>query len=108
MTGPAPALVTRFAPSPTGYLHLGHAHCALVAWGRARWAVRRSLRVLEDIDGTRCRPDYADAVLADLAWLGVDWDGAVRRQSAPLADYRAALDWLAPTGLGYARFCQRA
>jgi glutamyl-Q tRNA(Asp) synthetase len=108
MTGPAPALVTRFAPSPTGYLHLGHAYSALVAWRRAREAGGRFLLRLEDIDGTRCRPDYADAALADLAWLGLDWDGAVRRQSAHFADYRAALDRLAALDLIYPCFCTRA
>jgi glutamyl-Q tRNA(Asp) synthetase len=108
MTGPAPALVTRFAPSPTGYLHLGHAHSALVAWRRAREAGGRFLLRLEDIDATRCRPDYAAAVLTDLAWLGLDWDGGVRRQSEHFADYRAALDRLAALDLIYPCFCTRA
>jgi len=108
MTGPAPALVTRFAPSPTGYLHLGHAYSALVAWRRAREAGGRFRLRLEDIDTTRCRPDYADAALADLAWLGLDWDGEVRRQSAHFADYRAALDRLAAQDLIYPCFCTRA
>jgi glutamyl-Q tRNA(Asp) synthetase len=103
-----PALVTRFAPSPTGYLHLGHAHSALLGWRRARAAGGRFLLRLEDIDGTRCRPEYAEAVLADLAWLGLDWDGAVRRQSAHFADYRAALDRLAALDLIYPCFCTRA
>jgi glutamyl-Q tRNA(Asp) synthetase len=106
MTGSAP--VTRFAPSPTGYLHLGHAYSALVAWRRARQASGRFLLRLEDIDTTRCRPDYADAALADLAWLGLDWDGEVRRQSAHFADYRAALDRLAAQDLIYPCFCTRA
>jgi glutamyl-Q tRNA(Asp) synthetase len=108
MTGSAPAPVTRFAPSPTGYLHLGHAYSALVAWRRARQAGGRFLLRLEDIDTTRCRPDYAEAALADLAWLGVDWDGEVRRQSAHFADYRAALDRLAAQDLIYPCFCTRA
>jgi glutamyl-Q tRNA(Asp) synthetase len=108
MTGPAPALVTRFAPSPTGYLHLGHAYSALLAWRRARETGGRFLLRLEDIDTTRCRPEYADAALADLAWLGLDWDGEVRRQSAHFADHRAALDRLAAMGLIYPCFCTRA
>jgi glutamyl-Q tRNA(Asp) synthetase len=103
-----PALVTRFAPSPTGYLHLGHAHSALVAWRRARDGGGRFLLRLEDIDRARCRPEYAEAALADLAWLGLDWDGEVRRQSAHFADYRAALDRLAALDLIYPCFCTRA
>ena len=101
-------IVTRFAPSPTGHLHLGHAHSALLAWRRARESGGRFLLRLEDIDATRCRADYADSVLADLAWLGLDWDGAVRRQSAHFADYRAALDRLAACGFVYPCFCTRA
>jgi glutamyl-Q tRNA(Asp) synthetase len=101
-------IVTRFAPSPTGYLHLGHAHSALLAWRRARGAGGRFLVRLEDIDATRCRAEFADAALADLAWLGVDWDGAVRRQSAHFADYRRALDRLEGLGLVYPCFCTRA
>jgi glutamyl-Q tRNA(Asp) synthetase len=101
-------IVTRFAPSPTGHLHLGHAHSALLAWRRARESGGRFLLRLEDIDATRCRADYADSVLADLAWLGLDWDGAVRRQSAHFADYRAALDDLAARGFVYPCFCTRA
>jgi glutamyl-Q tRNA(Asp) synthetase len=105
--GTAPT-VTRFAPSPTGYLHLGHAYSALVAWQRARREGGRFLLRLEDIDTTRCRPDYADAALDDLAWLGLDWDGEVRRQSAHFPDYRAALDRLASRDLIYPCFCTRA
>jgi len=101
-------IVTRFAPSPTGHLHLGHAHSALLAWRRARESGGRFLLRLEDIDATRCRADYADSILADLAWLGLDWDGAVRRQSAHFADYRAALDRLAACGFVYPCFCTRA
>ncbi|MBV8868903.1 MAG: hypothetical protein JOY65_05725, partial [Acetobacteraceae bacterium] len=63
---------TRFAPSPTGYLHLGHAHAALFAWRAARAAGGRFLVRLEDIDPARCRPAFADAALEDLAWLGLD------------------------------------
>ncbi|MGH7042405.1 MAG: glutamate--tRNA ligase family protein [Acetobacteraceae bacterium] len=102
------SIVTRFAPSPTGYLHLGHAFAALTAWGHARAAGGRFLLRIEDIDPTRCRPAYAAAILEDLAWLGIDWDGPVRVQSAHLAEYRAALDRLAAGGLLYPCFCTRA
>lgn len=101
-------VVTRFAPSPTGYLHLGHAHSALAGWRRARAAGGRFLLRIEDIDPGRCRPDFAAAIEEDLAWLGLDWDGEVRVQSAHLAAYRAALDALAARGLLYPCFCTRA
>src|SRR5260221_4859357 len=105
MTGSGtPITVTRFAPRPAGYLHLGHAFSALLAWRRAREAGGRFLLRLEDIDATRCRTDFAEAALADLAWLGLDWDGAVRRQSAHFADYRRALHRLPAMGLGYPCF----
>lgn len=102
------SIVTRFAPSPTGYLHLGHASVALAAWTRARAGRGRFLLRLEDIDPTRCRPAYADAILEDLAWLGLDWDGPVRVQSAHLGDYRAVLDTLTGRGLLYPCTCTRA
>jgi glutamyl-Q tRNA(Asp) synthetase len=101
-------LTTRFAPSPTGALHLGHAHAALFAWQLARSSQGRFLLRLEDIDVTRCRTEFADAILADLAWLGLDWDGDVRRQSACFADYRAALEKLQAMALIYPCFCTRA
>ncbi|MGH7093950.1 MAG: tRNA glutamyl-Q(34) synthetase GluQRS [Stellaceae bacterium] len=100
-------LVTRFAPSPTGYLHLGHARSAWEGWHAARAAGGRFLVRLEDIDRGRCRDDYAAAILDDLAWLGLAWDGAVRRQSEHFADYRAALDRLDAAGLLYPCFCTR-
>ena len=102
------SIVTRFAPSPTGYLHLGHAFSAVTAWRRARAAGGRFLLRLEDIDPGRCRPEYAAAIEADLAWLGLDWDGAVRVQSEHLGEYRAALNTLAERGLVYPCFCTRA
>ncbi len=101
------AIVTRFAPSPTGYLHLGHARSALEGWRAAREAGGRFLLRLEDIDHTRCRADYAAAIVEDLAWLGLDWDGPIRRQSEHFADYRAALGRLEEAGLLYPCFCTR-
>jgi glutamyl-Q tRNA(Asp) synthetase len=101
-------IITRFAPSPTGYLHLGHAFSAYNAWKRARTANGRFLLRLEDIDPTRCRPEYAATILEDLAWLGLDWDGEPRVQSEHLAQYRAVLDALAEQGLVYPCFCTRA
>jgi glutamyl-Q tRNA(Asp) synthetase len=105
---PPAEIVTRFAPSPTGYLHLGHAHSALFAWRRARAAGGRFLLRLEDIDATRCRDAFAEAAIADLAWLGIEWDGEVRRQSAHLADYQVALGRFARQQLVYPCFCTRA
>lgn len=102
------SIVTRFAPSPTGYLHLGHAWSALVAWRRAREAGGRFLLRIEDIDPTRCRPAFADAIQEDLAWLGLDWDGPVRVQSRHLPEYQAVLDALSGQGLLYPCFCTRA
>ena len=87
-----PPTVTRFAPSPTGYLHLGHVRSALEGWRAARADHGRFLLRIEDIDRTRCREEYAAAILEDLAWLGLDWDGPVRRQSEHFAEYRGALD----------------
>ncbi len=102
------SIVTRFAPSPTGYLHLGHAFSALIAWRRAREAGGRFLLRIEDIDPGRCRPAFAPAIEEDLTWLGIDWDGKVRVQSAHLADYRAVLEVLQARGLLYPCFCARA
>lgn len=100
------AITTRFAPSPTGYLHLGHAMSALFA-ARAAAGGRFLLR-LEDIDRARCRPGYAAAILEDLAWLGLAWASEVRVQSAHFAEYHAALAGLAARGLVYPCFCSRA
>jgi glutamyl-Q tRNA(Asp) synthetase len=101
-------IVTRFAPSPTGLLHLGHAAAALAGWRRARAAGGRFLLRIEDIDATRCRPAFTEAILEDLAWLGIDWDGPVRVQSAHLADYAAVLAALTARRLLYPCFCTRA
>jgi len=100
-------VVTRFAPSPTGFLHLGHAHSALAGWRRAREAGGRFLLRIEDIDQGRCRPEFEAAIPEDLAWLGLDWDGPVRRQSEHWDDYRAALAVLEGQGLIYPCFCTR-
>jgi glutamyl-Q tRNA(Asp) synthetase len=99
---------TRFAPSPTGFLHLGHAHSALIAWRAARQAGGRFLLRIEDIDRTRCRPEYTEAILEDLSWLGLDWNGPVRVQSEHFPEYRAVLDKLSARGLLYPCFCTRA
>ena len=104
----ASAATTRFAPSPTGLLHLGHAFSALAAWRRARAAGGRFLLRLEDIDATRCRAEFAAAICEDLAWLGLDWDGEIRVQSAHLSEYGAALAGLRERGLLYPCFCTRA
>jgi glutamyl-Q tRNA(Asp) synthetase len=100
-------VVTRFAPSPTGYLHLGHVRSAAEGWRAAREAGGRFLVRLEDIDKGRCREVFAAAILDDLAWLGLAWDGPVRRQSEHLGEYRAALDRLDAMGLLYPCFCTR-
>ncbi|WP_293904816.1 tRNA glutamyl-Q(34) synthetase GluQRS [Phenylobacterium sp.] len=98
---------TRFAPSPTGYLHKGHAASALTAFEAARAAGGRFLLRIEDIDATRCRPHYEAAIYEDLAWLGVDWETPVRRQSEHLGDYEAALARLEADGLLYRCFRTR-
>jgi glutamyl-Q tRNA(Asp) synthetase len=104
----AGAAVTRFAPSPTGFLHLGHAHSALFGHRLARRSGGRFLLRIEDIDAGRCRPEFAAAIEEDLAWLGIEWEGSVRRQSEHMDEYRAALDRLAARGLLYPCFCTRA
>jgi glutamyl-Q tRNA(Asp) synthetase len=101
-------VVTRFAPSPTGELHLGHAYSALTAWRRAREAAGRFLLRIEDIDIRRSRRAFEKAILEDLRWLGLDWDGEVRRQSDHFADYGKVLDGLSAHGLVYPCFCTRA
>ncbi|MDG5497805.1 tRNA glutamyl-Q(34) synthetase GluQRS [Niveispirillum sp. BGYR6] len=106
-TCPMPTPVTRFAPSPTGYLHLGHAHSALFAWNAARAAGGRFLLRVEDIDPNRCRLEYEQALLEDLAWLGLSWPQPVRRQSDHMDDYAAALARLAALGVTYPCFCSR-
>lgn len=99
--------VTRFAPSPTGYLHRGHALSALTAWAAARKAGGRFLLRIEDIDTTRCRPAFEAALLEDLAWLGLTWETPVRRQSDHFIDYQVALSKLGTEGLLYRCFRTR-
>lgn len=97
--------VTRFAPSPTGHLHLGHAYSALLAAkmaGDGKFILR-----IEDIDPVRCRPELEDAIYEDLTWLGLEWDPPVRRQSDCMAEYVEALNNLSLQGLLYPCFCSR-
>lgn len=101
-------MLTRFAPSPTGELHLGHAYSAVLAHDAARRAGGRFLLRIDDIDGARSREAHVAAALADLAWLGLDPDGAPVRQSHHLGDYAAALDDLRARALVYPCFCTRA
>ena len=101
------AFVTRFAPSPTGFLHRGHAFSALTAFQAAQRAGGRFLLRIEDIDATRCRPEYEAAILEDLAWLGLTWEQPVRRQSDHLADYHADIEALRQRGLVYRCFKTR-
>lgn len=99
--------VTRFAPSPTGLLHKGHAYSALMAWHAAQAAGGACLLRIEDIDTTRCRPEYTDAIFEDLAWLGLSWQQPVRIQSEHFKDYATALDQLKSMGVVYPCFCTR-
>ena len=100
-------LRTRFAPSPTGLLHLGHAYAALFAAKMARESGGQLVLRIEDIDTGRCRPEFEDAIYKDLAWLGLSWESPVRRQSEHMNDYQTALDKLDDLGLLYPCFCTR-
>ncbi|OYU69482.1 MAG: tRNA glutamyl-Q(34) synthetase GluQRS [Alphaproteobacteria bacterium PA2] len=102
-----PGFTTRFAPSPTGLLHRGHAYSALKAWSAAREADGRFILRIEDIDTTRCRPAFEADLLEDLSWLGLGWEEPVRRQSEHMADYHAALERLCDRGLAYRCFRTR-
>ena len=102
------SIVSRFAPSPTGRLHLGHAWSALCAHDLARAGGGAFRLRIEDIDGGRSRPEYEGAILDDLAWLGLGWDGPLIVQSRRLALYQDALDRLVAEGLAYPCFCSRA
>ena len=98
--------ITRFAPSPTGYLHLGHAASALFSFKQSEPHGRFLLRI-EDIDQTRFRPEFLDAIYEDLAWLGLEWEHPVRVQSEHFDDYQAVLDRLTDMDLLYPCFCTR-
>ena len=106
--GQAGGVTSRFAPSPTGRLHLGHAWSAIAAHDLARGRGGRFLLRIEDIDGTRSRPEHVAGILEDLSWLGLEWDGPVTFQSARLALYAEALEVLRARGLVYPCFCTRA
>jgi glutamyl-Q tRNA(Asp) synthetase len=103
-----PPPVFRFAPSPNGYLHLGHAFSALLNFDLARQSGGRFLLRIEDIDEARCKLEFEDAIYQDLAWLGIAWETPVRRQSGYLAEYRDALETLTAQGLVYPSFESRA
>src|SRR5260370_14873228 len=103
-----PPPVFRFAPSPNGYLHLGHAFSALLNFDLARRTGGRLLLRIEDIDTTRCKPEFEAAIYQDLAWFGLVWEEPVRRQSEHLDDYREALGKLSAQGLLYPSFETRA
>jgi glutamyl-Q tRNA(Asp) synthetase len=100
--------VFRFAPSPNGYLHLGHAYSALLNFDLARRSGGRLLLRIEDIDPIRCKPEFEAAVYEDLAWLGIEWEIPVRRQSEHFAFYRLAIEKLSAQGLVYPSFESRA
>jgi len=101
-------IVTRFAPSPSGRLHLGHAYSAAIGHARAHEAGGKFRLRIEDLDQTRCRPEFVDGIYEDLRWLGLDWDEPVLVQSQRTTVYQAALDNLRSQGLAYACFCTRA
>ncbi|RBP07279.1 glutamyl-Q tRNA(Asp) synthetase [Roseiarcus fermentans] len=108
MSEAAPSSVFRFAPTPNGALHLGHAYSALMNQRRAGETGGRLLLRIEDLDRSRCKRLHEDAIRFDLAWLGVGFDGAPRRQSEHTADYAARLSRLEQAGLVYPCFCSRA
>jgi glutamyl-Q tRNA(Asp) synthetase len=99
--------ILRFAPSPNGYLHLGHAYSALLNFDMTRELGGRLLLRIEDIDAERCRPEYEEAIYEDLYWLGVRWEEPVRRQSAQISDYAMAIERLEADGLIYPSFESR-
>lgn len=101
------SFVTRFAPSPSGYLHLGHAYSAMLAFRAAEKNQGRFLLRIEDIDKTRCKLEFEEAIYEDLGWLGLDWEHPVRRQSDYFDDYLAAINVLQEKELLYPCFCTR-
>lgn len=102
------AVITRFAPSPTGPLHLGHLWSAIISHDLARAAGGRFLLRIEDIDVGRCREEFVAGIEADLRWAGLNWDGPIVRQSARMKQYRAALEQLEALDLLYRCWCTRA
>lgn len=104
---PSPA-ITRFAPSPSGHLHLGHAYAAFVASETARRSDGTFLLRIDDIDRARSRTEFEEAIFEDLAWLGLTWQEEVPRSSGNMPKYRSALDGLSARGLLYPCFCTRA
>lgn len=104
----SPRFLTRFAPSPTGLLHVGHAFAAKKAFDAAQNEGGACLLRIEDIDQTRCRPEYEAAIIEDLEWLGFKWPQPVRRQSEHFSDYDAALQVLIEKGLVYRSFLTRS
>lgn len=100
-------IFTRFAPSPTGLLHIGHAYSAIFSYNEAKKHDGKFILRIEDIDQGRCRPEFIDAFYEDLAWLGLAWEGDVRIQSEHFDDYRRALDKLSEEQLIYPCFCTR-
>jgi glutamyl-Q tRNA(Asp) synthetase len=107
-TSPSRGGVTRFAPSPTGRLHLGHAYSAVLGHARARDSGGKFLLRIEDLDPARSRPEFVNAIYEDLIWLGIEWGQPMLVQSLRSAIYAAALDQLRARGLVYACFCTRA
>jgi glutamyl-Q tRNA(Asp) synthetase len=101
-------IVTRFAPSPSGRLHLGHAYSAAIGHARATMGSGKFRLRIEDLDQTRCKLEFVDGIYHDLRWLGLDWDEPVLVQSQRTAAYAAALEQLRARGLAYACFCTRA
>ncbi|MEM7444618.1 MAG: tRNA glutamyl-Q(34) synthetase GluQRS [Pseudomonadota bacterium] len=106
MARPRPE-TTRFAPSPSGWLHLGHAYSACMGWDAARASGGRFLLRIDDLDRERSRQDYDDAIFEDLTWLGLDWEPEIRRESHHLTDYQKAVDDLQEMGVAYPCFCSR-
>jgi glutamyl-Q tRNA(Asp) synthetase len=100
--------ILRFAPSPNGYLHLGHAYSALMTWGAAEALGGEALLRIEDIDRARSKPEFTQAIFEDLRWLGLRWAEPVMRQSDRFAVYRQAFEKLRQSGLAYPCFCSRA
>ena len=101
-------IVTRFAPSPSGRLHLGHAYSAAIGHARARETGGKFRLRIEDLDQTRCKAEFVDGIYEDLSWLGIEWDEPVLVQSQRTDEYGAALQELRELGLAYACFCTRA